>query len=154
MTPKSLKMLSTPEAPPLSVGERDVQRLWSAVSRRDWSSLVLVPVGPGGSAKAYAQGMGGMGPLFRERVRVFDGEGADLTTGPQLAGELKAHVAGGGIALAAVDPVVSSLAGIPLVLAADAAVLLLRLGEADLGDARSTVEIVGRDRILGCVVVG
>jgi len=50
--------------------------------------------------------------------------------------------------------VVSSLAGIPVVLAADAAVLVVRLGEADLGNALSTIEIVGRDRILGCVAVG
>jgi len=150
---KKLKMLP-PNAPATSVGERDIQRLWSSVCRKDWGSIVLVPASPGTSAKAIAQGMLQIGELFRPRPKVFDTEGAGIPDGPRLAAEMKEYASGGGTAIAAVDPVVSSLAGIPVVLAADAAVLVVRLGEADLGNALSTIEIVGRDRILGCVAVG
>jgi len=150
---KKLQMLPA-NASPASVGERDIQRLWSSVCRKHWASLVLVPASPGTSAKAIAQGMLSIGELFRPRPKVFDVEGAGIPDGPRLAAEMKEHAAQGGTALAAVDPVVSSLAGIPVVLAADAAVLVVRLGEADLGNARSTIEIVGRERILGCVAVG
>jgi len=153
MSKPKVKMLSTRKLATLSMGERAIQRLWSSVSRREWSSLVLVPVSARGSGKAIAAGMLEIGALFRPRPRVFDGEGAQLPDGPRIAEEMKEYAAGGGTALATVDPVVSSLAGIPVVLAADVAVLVVPLGEADLGSARSTIEIVGRDRILGCVAV-
>ena len=151
--PENVKMLAPPKAPTTAVGEHDLQRLWSAVARRDWSSLVLVPVSPGAAAKVLAAGMLEIGELFRPRPKLFDGQGAQLADGPRLAVEMKEYAGGGGTAIATVDPVVSSLAGIPLVLAADAAVLVVRLGEADLPNAQSTIEIVGRDRILGCVAV-
>jgi len=152
--PKSkLKIFSQRKAPTLSMGERAMQRLWSSVARREWSSLVLVPVSPNASAKSIADGMMAIGSLFRPRPKVFAGEGAGLPDGPRIAEEMKEHAQAGGTAIATVDPVVSSLAGIPVVLAADVAVLIVPLGEADLGSARSTIEIVGQDRILGCVAV-
>jgi hypothetical protein len=153
MSKPKLKIFSQRKLPTLSMGERAMQRLWSSVSRREWSSLVLVPVSANCSAKAIAAGMLEIGPLFRPHPKVFDGEGAGLPDGPRIAKEMKEHAAGGGTAIATVDPVVSSLAGIPVVLAADVAVLVVPLGEADLGSARSTIEIVGHERILGCVAV-
>ncbi len=153
MSKPKVKMLSSANVPTLSMGERAIQRLWSSVSRREWSSLVLVPVSPNCSAKAIAAGMLEIGQLFRPRPKLFEGEGVQLPDGPKVAEAMKEYAAGGGTAIASVDPVVSSLAGIPVVLAADVAVLVVPLGEADLGSARSTIEIVGRERILGCVAM-
>jgi len=153
MSKAKLKIFPQRKTPTLSMGERAMQRLWSSVARREWSSLVLVPVSANYSAQPIAAGMLEIGSLFRPRPKVFNGEGAGLPDGPRLAEEMKEYAAGGGTALATVDPVVNSLAGIPVVLAADVAVLVVPLGEVDLGSARSTIEIVGQERILGCVAV-
>ncbi|HVP69293.1 MAG TPA: hypothetical protein VMT17_18735 [Anaeromyxobacteraceae bacterium] len=151
--PENVKVLAPAKTPAPHHGEHDLQRLWSAVARKEWSSLVLVPVSAAASTKVLAGKMLEIGELFRPRPKLFDGQGAQLADGPRLAAEMKEYASGGGTAIATVDPVVNSLAGIPLVLAADAAVLVVDLRESGLPDAHSTIEIVGRDRILGCVAV-
>ena len=55
--------------------------------------------------------------------------------------------------IVALEPVVSNPLGIAIALAADAALLCVTLGETPVVSARRTVEMIGRERFLGCVVV-
>ncbi len=54
--------------------------------------------------------------------------------------------------IVALEPVVSNPLGIAITLAADAALLCVTLGETPLASAKRTVELVGRERFIGCVV--
>lgn len=54
--------------------------------------------------------------------------------------------------IVALEPVVSNPLGIAVTLAADAALLCITLGETSLASAKRTVELVGRERFIGCVV--
>ena len=54
--------------------------------------------------------------------------------------------------IVALEPVVSNPLGIAVALAADAALLCITLGETPLASAKRTVELVGRERFIGCVV--
>ena len=53
-----------------------------------------------------------------------------------------------------VDPVSENPSAVPVVRAASAALLVVRLGESLLPSARAAVEAIGRDRFLGSVVIG
>jgi hypothetical protein len=58
-----------------------------------------------------------------------------------------------GSTIIAIDPVVLNPDGIPVALSADAALLCVELGRADITSARRTVQLIGREHFIGCVIV-
>ncbi len=134
--------------------ERALKQLWFGMLRREWSSLALVPTDPSLSARPFARALLDAGAVQGgAHLSLVDAEGADLSDCQRLLSELVGASANGGRAVVAVDALVQSLTGIPLALAAEAALLLVPLGRTDLAAVRSTVGILGRERVLGCVVV-
>lgn len=142
---------------------RDYQQLWFTLARRQWRSLVLVPADEGGSAAAIAAALADVGRRLRETPVTFlimadplDFECAakviaalDLT---RQEGEPLA-VATTGKVIVAIQPVVQEPLGLAVTEAADAVVLCIELGRTRLAAARRTVELVGRDRIAGSVLL-
>ena len=63
------------------------------------------------------------------------------------------HASNGGLVLVAASAVLENQVGIPLALAASAVLLTVTLGETDLPSVHRTLELVGRQRVLGCVTV-
>ena len=132
----------------------ELQRLWFATLKREWSSLVVVPAHPGGAALAVGRGLAQVAALHKDgAVKLIAVEGADLQSASRLIIEMTAHVAAGGVAIVVLESVVGNPAGIPIALAADAALLCVRLGEADLESAERTVELIGAERIIGAVAL-
>lgn len=129
------------------------QQLLTCV-RGDWQSVVVVPAGPGESAAAVADALVEVSALVRgKRAERFSTEGLGVNEVSGVIVELMQHVSGGGLAVATVDPVTAAQAGIPLTMAADAALLVVHLGVTDTEDARRTVELVGSQKFLGAVAV-
>lgn len=54
--------------------------------------------------------------------------------------------------IVALEPVIANPLGIAVTLAADVALLCVVLGETSVASAKRTVELVGRERFIGCVV--
>ncbi len=143
-------------------GSREMQELWFATRRADWRSLVLVPASPGRSAFPVAQALGEVGGVIRmSPVQLVNAEGLDLGRIATLvqdmtAGDRPAPGARGPqerAVIIAIDPVVSSPLALPIALAADAVLLCITLGETDLEAARHTADLIGRDRIVGTVLL-
>jgi hypothetical protein len=142
----------------------DLQHLWFRTLQYDWSTLVVVPTHPRCSAARIAQALGDMAALHRGTPithivasEVEMGGTADLITAmvvrePELAPEGPRQVWHNRNAIVAIDPIVSNPAGIALVLAADAAILCVKLGHTRMDDAQRTVDLVGRERFIGCVL--
>lgn len=132
----------------------EVQRLWFAALRKDWASLAVMPAHPEGSVEGVAQALAQVARLHKdEQVKVISARGADLAATSRLIIDMTTHVAQGGLCLVVLDSVLTNPAGIPLALAADAALLCVELGEADSESARRTVELVGATRFVGAVTV-
>ncbi len=130
------------------------QRGLAAVLRADWSTLALVATGPGESGRAVASALVEMARAYRLRpVRVVNGAGAPAAQIPALVDELAAASGGEARAVITVDDPRTSPAGAPLLVAADAALLLVRLGASEARSIEETIELIGRERILGCLVV-
>jgi hypothetical protein len=69
------------------------------------------------------------------------------------AGRLALRADSPGQVIVAIPPVVVEPLGLAVARGADAAVLCIDVGRARLRDARRTVELVGRDRVMGCFLV-
>jgi hypothetical protein len=128
--------------------------MWRSLLHGSWSSIVVVPTEPGTSARVVIAAL--VEAAHQENVgrfEIIDAEGASAAHGERLAQQVASVVAGGARAVIAVDSLMQSLGGTPLVRDADAALLVVRLGESNYDTVQSTIDIVGRERILGAVAL-
>jgi len=137
----------------------ELQELWFATLRAEWASLAVIPAHAGGSAFEIARALAEAGSRHRGTpVRLVKADANDLAQTAQFVDSLSRKSGGGstkrgGEIIIAVDPVVENPLGIAIAFAADAVLVTIELGVTDLASARKTIEMVGRERLLGCVVV-
>jgi hypothetical protein len=176
--------------------ERRFQELWLSLVRSRWSSLVLLPADPAGSAAAIARGLADVGSRLSDvpvtavtadsleytsalairdlQRRVLGEQGGapdrrvvvhvtatpvedepSRAAGPRAyGGEPIVSAPEPGRIVVAIPAVLSVPLGLALVAEASAVVLCIERGRTRLADVRRTVELVGRDRIGGCFLVG
>jgi hypothetical protein len=140
----------------------DLQQLWFSTLRWDWSSLALVPAGSNGSVVRIAKALAQIGNRHGGRP-VTRSEGTSLSTSGELAedisGQFTVNTPSIGSerwkqrTIIALDPVVTDPAGIPVALAADAALLFVELGKTNIAEAQKTVRLIGRDHFRGCILI-
>lgn len=133
---------------------KELLELWAVLTRaRIWRALAVVPV-PGASALATAQAIANAGGLLRAKpVQVMNAEGLEPAQVEPWIRELKNWVKRDERVLVVLSPVVTHPAGLPLVHAADAAILCVPLFTAGFADAHKTVELVGRGHFIGTVTI-
>lgn len=149
-----------PTSKPLNLGTKggalapELQQLWFACLKREWSSLVVLPANPGGSSGDVARALAEIGRLQRgSGVHFLNAEKVDLGATSGLIIEMTSRVTKGELVIISLDSVLSNHAGIPVALAADAALLCIELGKTEVTSARRTLDLLGRDRILGSVTL-
>ena len=140
---------SAPMLEPLSIW----QQVWFDLRKRPFHTLAVVPVDEAGTSLYVANALHEVG-------RVFEGHGLAVVDATRLtlgaARELLITLdpgPGGGSRLVAVDSPLYRPAAMPLATAADAALLVVTLGQTPVPEARKVVELVGRHRFLGTVAV-
>lgn len=177
---RTMKAGGRPASKP-GLPSRELQELWFATRRREWKSLVVVPASPGTSVLQIAQALGEVGGAIRmSPVQVVNAEGMDLdriallvmdlsgadqqpaaksavwTSAPEGAGR-EAQTARSApqsrATIVAIEAVAENPLILPLALAADAVLLCVEMGRTRLADARHTIELIGRDRIIGTVLL-
>jgi hypothetical protein len=133
----------------------DWQRLWFATRERQWTSLAIIPSDSGIDAGRVAASLVETGRIHGERpVSLLSGIGVQLGGVHQIVDSITAMMGRGDWVVVPVDPITENPSAVPIVQAASAALLVLRLGESLLGSARATIEVIGRERFLGSVVLG
>jgi len=143
-------------APPVSL-----QQLWFAVQRLEWSSLVVMPSGPESSAFEVARALHEVGKLtMGDRLLLLDARGVKLTGTAPLILEMTnpspvrtASDPRSERVLVLIDWVLAQPSGVPIALAADAALLCVELGKTTVDSARETIQLIGAQRFLGCVTL-
>lgn len=122
--------------------------------RGDWHSLVVVPASPGMSAASIGAALADAGNLVRgQQAKLFSTEGLEMPGVSKVIVDMTTHLGTGGLSIVVVDPVVHTQTGVPVALAADAALLVVHLGATKLDDARRTVELIGAPKFIGAVTV-
>jgi len=137
---------------------REIQELWLALSRRAWRSVVLVPTERRGSAAAAAGALAEVGRRLRlTQVGALVATDLDYDGAAQLVLRLAAMGAAGPAApeqlVVAIPSVVTEPLGVAVARQADVVVLCIRLGRTGLADARRAIELIGPDRVAGCLVL-
>lgn len=140
--------------PPLAT-----QQLWFSLQRLEWAALVIVPADAEGSGMDFARPLYEVGKLaMGDRLRLLDARNAKLNAIAPLILDMtgaapRAAVAYGERVLVVIDSVISSPSGIPVALAADAALLGVEIGKSSLASAQETLQILGPGRFVGCVTL-
>jgi hypothetical protein len=138
------------------------QALWFSLQNKPWSSLAVIPAGPGESSLAAANALYDVGALVSGGpMRLLDARMVTLASTASFILNMTSLVAASGErrsgpgqrAVVVLASVIDQPAGIPIALTADAVVLTLVLGTTTLDAARKTVELVGADRVLGCILL-
>ena len=142
---------------------REIQELWFALAHRSWSLLTVVPAGAGASAAAVAISLADVGRRLREVPVSFliMAESIDYPTAGRVVRALGAagrkeegpQADGASKLVIAIPSVVSEPLGLVVAKAADAVVLCIEKGRTTMPEARRTIELIGRDRIAGCLYV-
>jgi hypothetical protein len=139
---------------PKSSVPRKLQQMWLQLVHAKWSSLVVVPTEPSASARPITGALAEMVPFYElGEFNVVDGIGISYQDASRLAKEIPSLVSEGARVVVAVESPLENAAAVPLVMAADSALLLVRLGASGVKPTRTIIDIVGRERIVGAVTV-
>ncbi len=134
--------------------DRRWQQIWFAAMRRPWSSMALVPARPGTSALYMGEALASVGRLHGDRaVKLLDAETTELPAVADVGKSMAAIVDRRELAVVATDCPLARPASIAIARMADAAVLVVALGEARFSEARRVMDLVGRDRFIGAVTL-
>ncbi len=147
---------------PFATAGTAAQGLWFAVQTRPWASLAVLPAGPGESALSVANALYDVGALVSGGpMRLLDARAITMASSASFIVNMSALVSApgerraGGLqrAVVVLPSVIEQLAVVPIVLAADAVLFTVTLGKTTLDSARRTLELVGAERVLGCILV-
>jgi hypothetical protein len=141
----------------------EIEGLWFKLARIPWRTLVLVPADEGASAVEVAAALADVGRRLRAAPVTFL-----LLSSPMdyaAAGKIVQAVGGRrdesssedrkgeGRLLIAIPPVVTEPLGLAVTEVADAVVLCIEKGESRLRVAERTIELVGRERVIGALMI-
>jgi hypothetical protein len=122
------------------------------VLHAEWSTLALVATEPAAPSRAIAAALVDAARSYRlGQIRVLDATGDAAADVARLVDDLAAPRGEAGRVVVTV-PHPSAACG-PILVAVDAVLLLVRLGASRLRAVREAMELAGRARVLGCVVV-
>jgi hypothetical protein len=129
----------------------DYQELWLAVDT-GWRSLALVATAPGVSEQEAGAYLAATGLAAGSRpVALLDATGIHLAETDSIVKQVHALVAKGTRVILVLESLSDNSAGIPIVRAVDAAVLVVRPRLTELGSIERIVELAGQEHILGIV---
>lgn len=132
----------------------DWERLWLATRRRDWTSLALIPIGDDVFTAHLAAALAEVGRRHNgTAVTVIDATGVTFSDLEAELGKLAARAGCAERAILALPRLLRSPAGVALAQAADAVILCVALGSSAIAEAEQILDEVGRERVLGSVVV-
>ena len=133
---------------------RELHLLWSRVQPGAWRTLALVPADAQGSGLEVGTGLVQAARLFgaAAALQLVDARGLAVQQAAELTAQLAARVAAGERVLVVADSPLANPATLALMQVADAALLCAQRG-MDLARAQQTLQLCGRERFLGSVLL-
>ena len=135
--------------------DADWQRLWFATIRKPWTSLAIVPADSGIRVDQMAEALVAVGRQHGARpVRLLSAVGASPGDVQKLIESISTMTSRGDCVVIPVDPIAQNPTAAPIVAATSGALLVVRVGASRLSSARSAVDAIGSERVLGSIVLG
>ena len=131
-----------------------LQRLWLATQRREWRSLAVLAASEGVETLQLAETLAHVAWAYRGQPScVFDLRDLGLRLADYQMREVHAQAEAGTRVLIALRSTSENPTAIPIARQADAVVLCIGMGETRLKAAEKAIADVGRERVLGAVIV-
>lgn len=142
------------DAPAVRELPRDVVLALLEVLQRPWSSLAVVPTAQGPWPLVLGDAMAQLAVAFRlGSIRVVTAVDASVEACEQLRDQIMSLLEAGNRVVIAVDAPHRSAAAVATLAAAEAVLLAVQLGTTPQEALGELVRVIGRDRILGGIVV-
>lgn len=160
-------------APAAPLAATDLVALWFVLAQRRWRSLAIVPADPRGSSEELVRALVETGtrlsavPVTAITMTAVDARvaepladlqrcalalGPDDTPGPTPDEGGRLLPPGPGRIVIALPPVIEAPMGLAITASSLVAVAIAS-GRTCLADARRTIDLIGRERIVGCILV-
>jgi uncharacterized protein involved in exopolysaccharide biosynthesis len=131
-----------------------LQKLWLATQRREWRSLAVIGAGEKVETLKVSEMLAQIAWAYRGQPScVFDLRDLSLRLADYQMREVQTQVEAGVRALLALRSTSENPTAIPLARLADAVVLCIDLAKTRFDEAERTIAEIGRDRVLGAIVV-
>ncbi len=131
-----------------------LQKLWLATQRRDWRSLAVVAASEAVETLPIAEMLAQIAWCYRGQPScVFDLRDLSLRLAEYQVREAHAQVEAGTRVLVALRSMAENPTACVVAREMDAAVLCIRLGETRFKAAEQAIDEIGRDRVLGSILV-
>ncbi|MBV9948718.1 MAG: hypothetical protein JOZ69_17860 [Myxococcales bacterium] len=131
-----------------------LEQLWLATQNRAWRSLAVISAGSRVHTIDTANLLAKMAWRYSgQATSVFDLRDVRLRLVEHQLREITAQVAAGDRVFIALRSVIENPAAAAVARAADAAVLCVEIGTTEVDTAKKTIEAIGRERFLGCILV-
>jgi hypothetical protein len=141
-------------APGNAMDDVRLQKLWLATQRRQWSSLAVVPANRSTDTLPVAEMLARIAWWYRGQPScVFDLRDVSLRLVEYQIAEVQAQIEGGSRVFIALRSIFDNPTAIPIGRQADAVILCTVLGRTDLRAAQKTIDQLGRERVLGSIVL-
>jgi|RhiMetdeSRZDD1v2_1073273.scaffolds.fasta_scaffold228542_2 hypothetical protein len=139
---------------PASAPNSEWQRIWFSLRQHTWTSVALVPSHAGIDVVKVAGMLVATARLQGERpVDLVDATGVQIANVQQVIESLSSIAARGASSIVPVDPILENPSAVAIVRASTVALLVVRLGESLIGTAQTSLDLVGRSRFIGSIVV-
>jgi hypothetical protein len=131
-----------------------LQKLWLATQRKKWRSLAIVAASKKVDTLVVAETLAKIAWWYRgEPSCVFDLRDLSLRLVEYQVNEVRGQVEGGALVVIALRSIFENPTTVPVADGADAVVLCLGLGKTLIADAEATIAEVGRERVIGSIVL-
>jgi hypothetical protein len=152
--PPSDPLALRPSGAPSAWDDMKLQKLWLATQRRGWRSLAVVSAGKQIDTLWVAELLAKLAWWYRGQPScVFDLRDLRLRLVEYHEREVAAQVELGQCVVIALRSVFENPTTVPMARSADAVVLCVGLGKTDFKAAEQTLAEVGRERVIGSIVV-
>ena len=139
---------------PAAAPNSEWQRIWFSMRQHTWTSLAVVPSHAGINVVKVAEMLVATGRLQGERpVDLVNATGVQLGNVQEVIESLTAAANRGVSAIVAIDPSPENPSAVAIVQACSVALLVVRLGESLIASAQTSLDLVGRNRFIGSIVV-
>jgi hypothetical protein len=130
------------------------QKLWLALQRREWRSLAVLSASASIDTLRVAELIAKLAWRYSGKPTcVLDFRDLSLRLVEYHQREMLVQAQSGIRAVIALRPTFENPTAIPIARAAEAAALCIDLGVADFESAEQTISEVGRDRVVGAIVL-
>lgn len=132
----------------------DLTRAWLALDAEPWRTLLVVAPGGVADAEAIAAGLAEIARrVGNDQLVLVDGRDVAAERLAERLSEIDLAVREGRRSLVLVEGPSRAPTAKAFARRCDAAVLCVALGETSRGDAEAAIEVCGRDRFLGAIVL-